>query len=247
MDFVWIYITGESSYYKCGLFNELEYSIRSVQKMYQGVPNCFVIGDDPKLDDLGVTHIPSPRLSGGRQPRHADQIAKFDKLWDSEVGEEFVLMYDDIYLLQPTTKEELQITYARSEITDVYEYAKNRMGTTLYKQLWVSTYDYIKTFRDSKNLKTYDWETHLPRYMVKNNLKSLIDRLNLREVPKISTSLYAAYHSEETLIMPDGLQSDLWTHKPGMDFDKEFDKSYMNIYDNVIVPEFVEHMKQKFD
>jgi len=245
MDFVWIYVVGESSFHKCGIFNELEYSIKSVRKFYQGEARCFVIGDDPKLD---VNYIPSPKYSGGNtQPRHQDQMLKFDKLWDSDINEEFVLMYDDIYLLQPTTKEELQITYGRSEVDDVYEYIKTRKGTGGYKRLWTSTYDYIKTYRDSNGLKTYDWETHLPRFMLKSKLKHLIDTLKLRNVPKISTSLYSAYYSGETVIMPDDLQSDLWTHKPGMDFEAEFDKKFMNIYDNVIIPEFVDKMKAKYD
>ena len=245
MDFVWVYISKDSSFHKVGLFNELEYSIKSVKKMYQGEARCFVVGDDPKLD---VNYIPVDKYVGGHsQYRHMDQMKKMDMLWDSDVNEEFVLMYDDIYLLQPTTKEELQITYGCAEVTDVYGYIKTRKGTGGYKRLWTSTYDYIKTFRDVKGLKTYDWETHLPRFMLKSKLKHLIDTLNLRNTPKLAYSLYAAYYSDETTIMPPSLQSDLWTHKPGMDFDAEFDKKFMNIYDNVIIPEFVDKMKAKYD
>ena len=38
----------------------------------------------------------------------------------------------------------------------------------------------------------------------------------------------------------------MFTHFPGMDFDKEFACHYMNIGDNVIVPEFIEHMVKRF-
>lgn len=245
MDFVWIYIENESYSYKAGIFNELEYSIKSVQKFYQGDVRCFVIGDDPKLD---VVHIPVEKYNGASpQPRHMDQIKKLDMLWDSDVNEEFVLMYDDMFILQPTTKAELQTVYGLSEVNDVYEHAKTRQGTTLYRRLWLSTYDYIKTYRDSKGLKTYDWETHLPRFMLKSKLKGLINRLNLRNTAKLSYSLYAAHYTKEAIIMPDDLQSDLWTHKPGMDFDKYLSRKYLNIYDNVIVPEFVTKMKERYD
>ena len=241
MDFVWVYVARESSYYKCGLFNELEYSIKSVHKMYHGDVRCFVIGDDPKLKD--VIHIDSPRTYETSQPRHNDQMIKFEKIWGSDIGDEFVLMYDDVYLLQPTTKEDLQIVYAKAEVDDPAEYVKTRTGTPPYKRYWLSTYDYIKTDRDIRRLKTYDWETHLPRLYNKDKIKGIIDKFNLRNVPRLPYSLYASQYAKETLVMPDDLQSDLWTHKPGMDFEVEFAKKYMNIYDNVIVPEFIDKMK----
>lgn len=245
MDFVWVYISRESSYHKCGLFNELEHSIKSVQKFYQGEARCFVVGDDPKLD---VIHIPVERFTEShKQPRHMDHMKKLDMLWESDINEEFILMYDDIFILQPTTKEELQITYGKAEVDDPEEYVKTRKGTVPYKRLWLSTYDYIKPFREISGLKTYDWETHLPRFWEKTKLKGIIDKYNLRRVPRIVGSLYAAEHSKETVVLPDDLQADLWTHKPGMDFNVPFAKKYMNIYDNVIIPEFVDKMKEVLD
>ena len=82
--------------------------------------------------------------------------------------------------------------------------------------------------------------------MVKNNVKWLIDALNLKDIPKLLTGLYQAYYSEETLIMPEGLQSDIYTHEPKMNFDKEFDCKYMNIGDGVIVPSFIKKMHDMF-
>ena len=46
--------------------------------------------------------------------------------------------------------------------------------------------------------------------------------------------------------MPPELQSDIWSHEPGMDFDVEFSKKYMNMYDDVIVPDFLDKMYELF-
>ncbi|GAF94658.1 unnamed protein product, partial [marine sediment metagenome] len=60
------------------------------------------------------------------------------------------------------------------------------------------------------------------------------------------TGLYQAYFSDETKILPGGMQSDIYTHDPKMDFEKVFDCKYMNIGDSVIVPSFIKQMVKRF-
>jgi len=249
MDFVWIYAKRFSFWDRSGQFNELDYSMRSVRQNYQGDVRCFVIGDKP-MPELDAIHLEAPEVVMDDpkfgQPQHFDLNNKFNVLLDSEIGEEFVLMYDDIFMLKPTTKEELMVTYGRCEVTDPMAYIKTRDGGTPYKRLWVSTYEYIITYRHSKGLKTYDWETHLPRFMTKTNLKWVFDKLNVANLPRMQTSLYTAHFTEETTIVPEGFQSDIYTHTAGMDFDKEFACHWMNVGDNVIVTEFIERMEDAF-
>ena len=249
MDFVWLYAKKFSAWHLGHNFNELDYSIRSVRKNYNGDVRCFVVGDDPMLQN--VTHIKAPPLveidNVTGQPRQKDQLNKLEALLESEVNEGFVLIWDDVYILKPTTEEEIKTVYGRCEVTNPREYIQTRTGGTPYKRLWVATYEYIVPYRRSKGLKTWDWETHLPRYMEKTKLRELIDVMNLRDIPKLPTGLYQAYYSEETLPLPEGLQSDIYTHVAGeTDFDKEFACKYMNIGDNVIVPDFVERMHERF-
>lgn len=246
MDFVWFYAKKFSAWHLGHQFNELDYSIRSVRKNYQGDVRCFVVGDDPGLD---VIHIPSPlveidEVSG--QPRQKDHINKYQVVLDSEVKEEFVLIWDDVFILKPTSRSQIATVYGRCEVTNPYEYIKTRCGGTPYKRLWLDTYTHILAHRRSKGLKTYDWETHLPRFMEKSKVKWLINTLYLKDIPKLLTGLYQAYFSDETLIWTEGLQSDIYTHNPKMDFDKEFSRHYMNIGDSVIVPSFIEQMVKRF-
>ena len=248
MDFVWLYAKKFSAWDLAGQFNELDYSIRSVRKNFQGDVRCFVIGDDPGLE--GVIHLKAPPLvmedNVTGQPRQKDQMNKYRVLIDSEINEEFVLIWDDVFILKPTTEEELKVVYGRCEVTNPYTYIKTRCGGTPYKKLWVDTYAHILAYRRREGLKTYDWETHLPRVMEKTKLKDLIENLFLNDIPKLVTGLYQAYHSGETRILPEGLQSDIYTHVPFMDFSKVFDCKYMNIGDSVIVPSFIKQMVKRF-
>jgi hypothetical protein len=242
MDFVWPYIKYDSAWEKLGLFNELEYSIKSVRKFYRGNVRCFVVGDDPGLD---VIHIPVERFKEEhKQPRHMDFMKKLDAILDSAINEEYILIYDDVFLLKPVTRADFKITYGITEVTDPEEYIKTRTGTSPYKRIWLSTYDYLYFDQLTKGRKLYDWETHLPRLREKTKVKDIIDSYALKQVPRLPEGLYEGRYSEETVIMEDDLQSNIWTHKPGMDFGKEFSKKFMNISDNVIVPEFVELMEK---
>lgn len=250
MDFVWIYAKKFSYFAKSGgLFNELDYSIRSIRKNFQGEVRCFVVGDDPELD--GVSHVKGPPLVTNdpinREPVNLDLLNKLDAIAvDTRINEEYILMYDDIFILKPITEEELKISYGRAEVTNPMAYIKTRRGGRPYKRLWVNTYEYIVPYRRQRNLKTYDWETHLPRYIEKTKMDWLIRTFNLKDIHKIPTSLYSAYYTEESEIIQPGFQSDIWTHFPGMDFDEIFKATHLNIFDDVMVPEFLERMYERF-
>lgn len=247
MDFVWFYAKKFSAYNLGHQFYELDYSIRSVRKNYEGDVRCFVIGDDPELD---VIHLKAPPLvtvdNVTGQPRQKDHMNKYQVLLDSEVNEEFVLIWDDVFILKSTSEEEIRKTYGRCEVTNPYEYIKTRSGGRPYKKLWVATYEHILQYRKAQGLKMYDWETHLPRFMLKSKLRQVIDDHYLRDIPKLATGMYHAYYGGETHIMPDGFQADLYDHFPGLDFDKAFTCHHMNIGDNVIVPELIDNMHKMF-
>lgn len=250
MDFVWQYIYGPSAFRKLGTFNELEYSIKSVMQNVKDA-RCIVVGDEPRVS-MDVIHIPGPPQVTddpvSRQKQHVDKIYKMTEMANNPIiGDEFVLMYDDVFIMQPTTIEELKINWARAEIVYMEDYLKSgiRKGDYSYRKIWRSTYEFIKMDRARRGEKTYDWETHTPRYLEKAKLKALLDEYDLLNMPMIVTALYDGLHAHNTQIINSDIQADLWTHKPGMDFDKELSKQYLNIYDDVIVPEFIEKMKKK--
>jgi len=244
MDFVWPYIYGPSFFRKGGIFNELDFSIRSVRKNYPDA-RCIVVGDDPNLD---VIHISCPYIDSTKYNfRERDVIYKFKTIANSdEIGDEFVLMCDDLYILQPIDYEEIKKSYGRAEITSIPDYLRKRKGSMDYKSAWRATYEYVVTIRYTKGLKTYDWETHLPRYMIKSRVKFIMDTFDLEQNPRLVMGLHDGYEVEKTELIPEGLQADLWTHKPGMSFDDELAKKYMNLYDDAIIPELIGKMETMF-
>jgi len=238
MDFVWPYIKEPSFYNKGGYFNELEYSIKSVRKNYKGDVRCFVVGDDPGLD---VIHIPVERVRHNviQWERHIDQMAKFRAVFDSDVNEEFVLIYDDTYFLNEITENDLKTTYGYAKVDDVDKYIRKWSRT--YAMIWRETYRTIADFRGD----LYDWETHLPRYLTKNGLNSVINEFDLDENNLISTSLFAAKYAKNTVLMGD-IQYDLVSWPPKIWLNEGFQRKFMNIMDQAITFEFVDKMKEVY-
>lgn len=254
MDFVWQFIVKDSAWYKMGIFNELEYSIRSVIKYYHGDYRLIVVGDKPDVS-MDVIHIPGyPRYeqhpsgrAGYRQ--HVDQYFKKLAMVESDlIGDEFVVMYDDMFLLQPTTKDDLKINWAKAEVDVIDDYLRSdiRRGDLSYKRIWRSTYEGVKMIRDFKGLKTYDWETHTPRYFEKEKLDKILHTFDFINSPRIVSGIYDGMYAENTQIITPEIHSDLYTDNHNIDLDKEFEKCLMNIHDNAIVSDLIKHMEQKF-
>jgi len=242
MDFIWIYRASPSYWHKSGIFNELEYSIKSVRKNYKGESNCIVVGDDPKLD---VQHIPCEHIETSKYGyyRHFDMIKKVKTALSEVKNDEFVLMYDDIYLLKEVSKQDLQITYAKKQIYDLNEYVKTRKGDNGYIRCWLSTYNRILEIRDD----LYDYETHLPRYFKTDQFNEVLERYKLDRVAYLVSSLYAALYSEVPEIITDKIQSHVVQDTPlHNDYDKAFSATFMNISDDGITQEFRDRMKKRF-
>lgn len=252
MDFIWVYVFKDSASQKIGIFDELEYSIRSVEKNYTGDYRLFVVGDEPHIPHEGVIHIPCPRVTEYKDKASnvtVDQYEKFRAAASSDlVGDEFVIMYDDIFILKPTSRDDLMINWARAEIESIDEYIKNpiRTGTISYLRIWRNTYEGVKMLRDFRGLKTYDWETHTPRYVQKDKFKDVLSKSDYRANPRLITAIYDGLYAENTQIITREIQSDMWAHSNSTDFDKEFSRHYMNIFDDIIVREFVDHMEKHF-
>ena len=239
MDFVWIYVKSLSAWYKTGLFNELEWSIKSVRKNY-GECRCFVVGDDPGLKD--VIHIPSQRIEISKKgyARHFDVIKKLQAVLP-QLGPEFVLMYDDIFILHPITKEQLKTVYARCPIENIDTYMQTRPGDMSYKNALKNTLIYIRDMFGREDL--YDWETHLPRYFVTDGVRKLIYQCRLDQQAYFLTSLYPAYYSDKPNLDWEDVQFDIWTWPPNMDLDEGFKRQFLNLADDALVNTMIEKIQ----
>ena len=245
MDFVWIYVR-EGSYYDKAGWNELEYSIKSVRKNYRGDCKCWVVGDYPDgMEDLVehgiINHLPCEqiRVHHSNLPQEIDVIKKFRAIIKSDVEEEFILMYDDIFLLQPLEKKDF-LNYGYDVVEDVEGYI--RKWSRSYKMVWKNTYRMIKEFRDD----IYDWETHLPRLLEKEYFEEILNRYFCDEVPMIATSLYSARYGGETILMDKTTQYDLVQWPSYLSLEDGFKCKFLNLGDDAIILDVKERMKKEF-
>jgi hypothetical protein len=236
MTFVYPYIYGPSWWAKSGQFYELDWSIQTVRKFYPGA-EVVVIGDDPKLD---VEHIPAKQVQVNDlvDYRHADIMRKLEIA--TEHFDKFVWMYDDIYFLRKIRLSELKKTYVLCEIEDLSTYV--RKGGMLYTRLWRNTYKKVAQITD----KLYDYETHMPRYLVSERVKWLIKEYDLHKSNLLFTSLYPAIFAEKVVNLSknDGIRSHVDVMGPNIDLDREFSRKFLIIDDNACTPEMTDRIKK---
>jgi hypothetical protein len=158
-----------------------------------------------------------------------------------QLGPEFVLMYDDIYILHRITKEKLKTVYARCPIDNVETYIKTRPGDMSYKGTLRNTLLYIRDMFGRKDL--YDWETHLPRYFVTDAVKKLIYECRLYEQAYFITSLYPAFYSNRPDLSWMEVQFDIWTWPPKIDLDEGFQRQFLNVADDALVNTMIDKIK----
>ena len=245
MDFVWIYANQFSHFAQCGLFNELEYSIKTVLKFYPGA-RCWVVGDEPSTNTWNpykyiYRHLHSELVQTGKSGLHRENIDIMRKLkivLDSEVGEEFVLMYDDQFFLQPITYDDFRPT-ALCRIEDVAIYPR-KFGL-LYGSLWRDTYKEIATMTD----EVYDWETHLPRLMNKEKTRFVIDMYDMENRNLLIHSIYYTLYAETVTLLDEHpeIRSHTWTIGRNMDYDDIFSKKFLILHDDSIVPDMWNRIK----
>jgi hypothetical protein len=229
-----------------GMFNELEYSIKSVRKFYRGA-RCFVVGDAPdSIDAIKIHHAVTETVPGHMDRTEVDLIEKLKLIIaDPRINEQFVLMYDDQFFLQKITKVDLRPT-ALCKIDNLAEYYQGkRIFGLLYGRLWKNTYDHI--MQSTPNV--YDWETHLPKLLEKKNLSWLIDVFDLEHQNLLITSLYYTHFAKSVRLLEndDTIRSHTWTIDGGMDWDKVFSRKFLIIDDNSCVPDMWNRIKAVVD
>jgi hypothetical protein len=139
---------------------ELRYSMRSIETFLKDTEVSFtLIGSIPVW--YAGHHIPIERYTGHNPLRYFDTLKKLKRLVaDPYVPENFFWMMDDVYLIKPTTVEELQIPRH-----DPNEYEIN----TEWRAIKKKTQEHLR----SAGVPCLDYATHLPHFVNKTNLRHL--------------------------------------------------------------------------
>ena len=169
MDFVWPYYAADSH------GPELELSVSSVVKHYEGEHRLFVIGDDPGNMVHDVTHIPVPRVTSKKHRAFRDTFNKaLIATGHADIDDDFVWIADDVFFVGPVTEEQL-----RTGMSDNAKSLKRLLT-------WVPSNEWLKlkkktllelNSRGMTDLK--DFDTHAPMVINGHKLLKLASEYNM--------------------------------------------------------------------
>jgi len=160
LQFVWPFIASEAQ------GDEIRFSVRSVEKFFDGRAKCTIIGDRPPWFTGHV--IRKKRVPESTPKRsYRDMLSK---VWfmatHAEIDSEFVWMMDDIYFLRPFTFEEVAVPRAERF---------HRSSANTWQRIKAETMDELT----SRGLTNHDYATHAPHVADKEKLRLLFDDFDL--------------------------------------------------------------------
>lgn len=180
LQFVWPYWHGGAN------GDEIRFSVRSVEKFFDGEPVCTIIGDRP------------PWFSGHciiqkqvpRKTKHRGFRDTLSKLWtaanSTEIDYDFVWMMDDIYFLKPVSFKQVSTPMAEPF---------HNVAANSWQMLKCETISVLSAIGET----THDYATHLPQYVEKDKIKSLFSDFGLHERVLIWEILYGNRYRENPI------------------------------------------------
>lgn len=163
--------------------DELLYSVRSVEKFYQGQADIWIVGDRPRWWARDDRFVRAGQVKGGAR------IDRANKLWvilnTPEIPESFVWMQDDIYFVGPVSYEFLATPWVRGRGMTAKSLAAWKPDKGYFRQkkrTWEALLENGKTLED--------YAAHTPQVYRKNNLRVLFEKYNLRKEQYVDDLLY---------------------------------------------------------
>jgi len=204
-------------------WKEIIFSIRSIEKYYQGKFHIFIIGDlPPAINANKITFIPSSCIANKDGSQPIDIVKKLNKvIADKRINENFVWMNDDIYFMNPVFYEDIAILKAIENL----DLIRKSVKTPYRDNLW-NTYNVLK----SNNCPVWNYGTHLPFVYNKKNMKLLIEKFNLAKNPLLISSLYHNYFFQKAIplllnLPTDNIKVAVYRKDPDINMLKKFLKT----------------------
>lgn len=162
------------------IWEELRYSLRSLEKHFKQDFRVWIVGDLP-VWAINIRHIPHTRSEGMRENSTYDAIKKlilFCEHWDT--SDLFIRMYDDMYLIEDVTLEDL------SQYKAMFGYAAiPKRDGVWWDQLRRTLLEVIK-----KGYPGWNTETHFPEVFEKINMLDIIEDYDALNKRLLTSSLY---------------------------------------------------------
>ena len=163
--------------------DEIRFSVRSVERFYDGKAKCTIIGDRPPW--YSGHYILQRRVPVRTQSRsYRDMLAKvWTMATHAEIDAEFVWMMDDIYFLKPFTVDDIQTPRAE------------RWRTSKYNK-WQTLKTHSMELLTERGLPNHDYATHMPHHVEKAKLHDLFGQYDLHNTTLIWEVVYGNTHRE---------------------------------------------------
>lgn len=188
MQFVWFYAPSRDGI-------ELKLSMRSVQKNFAGEAKFLLICDDkdrPRWYRGPSVHCPivernrkeAPALHPFRDTQHKIMVAASS----SEVDDQFVWIMDDVFLLNPTTIEDLETP----RFDPWYRVNKKRD----WHRCIAMSFDALR----SRGYPTLQYGTHLPHVFEKHKLQEMFVEFDFPKSLTLFEVVYGNRYRENAIV-----------------------------------------------
>jgi hypothetical protein len=178
-------------------WHELKYSIRSIDKFLKEDFRIWIVGDLPSwINPQTINHIPHQRCEGMQENTTFDAVSKLILFINHPgIGDQFIRMYDDIYLLDDCHLSDIDRFRAMYDHTRV----PPRMGVW-WDQLRRTLQAVIR-----KGYAGWNTETHLPELFNKEKMRWIIDMYQALEKKMLTSTLYfnTYYSNTKPVMWPD--------------------------------------------
>lgn len=174
-------------YHEQGNDWKLRATLRGIDQNLSGDYRIIIIGDYPGWL-RNVTYFHHKRYEGADMVRCYDANSKILAVCDNgSIADRFVVWHDDMLLVSPINILDIVVRnyrmkeYYVKELGHLKEYGSRWQAELLVPTMQALTHD---------NLRTYSWETHVPRYYSKEGLLRAFLRWNILENNYLYASMY---------------------------------------------------------
>lgn len=166
-------------------WEELKFSLRSVEKNLRNIPyRIVIVGDKPEWANDRVIHIPCPH--SGKTPR-IDILYKHEAVRKSElIGEEYIWMNDDIYFVNPVQYADFCLNVARGSLRSAISHMNG-------KTIWGRDNTITLAILEESKLPSWNYAIHIPHRYEKGKVLKMVEMFNMLERPIVLEQVYYNY------------------------------------------------------
>jgi hypothetical protein len=167
-------------------WEELRYSLRSLDRHLKTEFEVFIVGDLPRWAQ-NVTHIPYAREYNATNPSTYNALRMLQLFLNycttRQIPDDFIRMYDDIYLLQDRCPEDLMVTRI---IRTEHELNRLISGGQVWRK---QVEDTIARLRQL-GYKGYMTESHCPELFSVYRMQNIFVYFGLPTIEYLTSTLY---------------------------------------------------------